>query len=313
MGWEQIFKLRQGSALTVDALEVGGRTVPLLVVRNPRARRYLLRLRPDGKARVTIPRGGDETDALAFANRNAEWLKTQLERLATQPQTPAAWRLGTEIWLRGERVRIMAAEDCEIYSLSPDVRHLGPGAEDDVCAPHLIRPAAELTPSRPLARPEGLSTRRTPSAVSQTAEVSPEQRRETGRRGRIVVGSERIAVANVDADLRPEVERHLWRCAKMELPRRVQELSAQHGISVSRVSVRNQRSRWGSCSRRGTISLNWRLIQTPDRVRDYIILHELAHRRHMNHSARFWQEVDLLCPNYLEAERWLKEHGKLMR
>jgi predicted metal-dependent hydrolase len=91
------------------------------------------------------------------------------------------------------------------------------------------------------------------------------------------------------------------------------ELAALHGIEVGRVSVRNQRSRWGSCSRRGTISLNWRLIQTPERVRDYIILHELAHRRHMNHSPRFWQEVEWLCPDYLEAERWIKRHGRWLR
>lgn len=69
----------------------------------------------------------------------------------------------------------------------------------------------------------------------------------------------------------------------------------------------------GSCSRRGTVSLNWRLIQTPSFVRDYIILHELAHRRHMNHSNKFWQEVKRLCPDYLLAERWLKQNAKLLR
>jgi predicted metal-dependent hydrolase len=69
--------------------------------------------------------------------------------------------------------------------------------------------------------------------------------------------------------------------ATRELPLRVMELAVKHDINVSRVTVRNQKSRWGSCSRRGTVSLNWRLIQTPSFVRDYIILHELAHRRHM--------------------------------
>jgi len=76
---------------------------------------------------------------------------------------------------------------------------------------------------------------------------------------------------------------------------------------VKRVTVRGQRTRWGSCSRRGTISLNWRLIQTPEDVRDYIILHELAHLRQMNHSDRFWREVERLCPDYRSAERWLKQ------
>ena len=84
-------------------------------------------------------------------------------------------------------------------------------------------------------------------------------------------------------------------------------------MAVGRVSVRNQRSRWGSCARTGTISLNWRLIQTPDSVRDYIVLHELMHVRQMNHSARFWREVAAVCPAYEEAERWIKLHSALLR
>jgi predicted metal-dependent hydrolase len=78
------------------------------------------------------------------------------------------------------------------------------------------------------------------------------------------------------------------------------------------VTVRNQRSRWGSCSRRGTISLNWRLVQTPLFVRDYLVLHELAHLKEMNHSRRFWSEVARLCPDFPEAERWLKQHSRLL-
>ncbi len=86
-----------------------------------------------------------------------------------------------------------------------------------------------------------------------------------------------------------------------------------YNVAIHRVSVRNQRSRWGSCSARGTISLNWRLIQTPPFVRDYIILHELMHRREMNHSKRFWAHVELVYPEWREAERWLKENAKLLR
>jgi predicted metal-dependent hydrolase len=84
-------------------------------------------------------------------------------------------------------------------------------------------------------------------------------------------------------------------------------------VPVRRISIRNQRSRWGSCSRRGTISLNWRLIQAPPAVRDYLILHELAHFREMNHSQRFWREVARLCPQFAEAERWLNQHSDLLR
>jgi predicted metal-dependent hydrolase len=119
-----------------------------------------------------------------------------------------------------------------------------------------------------------------------------------------------IAADRDDADLRPTVETHLRRLAAAELPPRVMEYAAMHQLLVRRVQVRAQRSRWGSCSRRGTISLNWRLIQTPPFVRDYIILHELMHLREMNHSARFWREVESVCPCFDEAERWLKKCGR---
>jgi predicted metal-dependent hydrolase len=110
-------------------------------------------------------------------------------------------------------------------------------------------------------------------------------------------------------DLRPVVECYLFCLARCELPPRVVELARQHNALVRRISVRNQRRRWGSCSQRGTISLNWRLVQTPEFVRDYIILHELMHLREMNHSARFWQHVQSACPAYLEAEAWLKTNS----
>ena len=127
------------------------------------------------------------------------------------------------------------------------------------------------------------------------------------------LGSERIGVADLTADLRPIIEAHLRQLAGRELSARVLELAALHQCVVERVSVRNQRSRWGSCSRRGTISLNWRLVQVPVFVRDYLILHELMHLRHMNHSRRFWQEVARVCPDWLEAERWLKRNSDLLR
>ncbi len=112
------------------------------------------------------------------------------------------------------------------------------------------------------------------------------------------------------AELRPAVEGGLYRLARRELPGHVNNFVAATGIEIAGVSVRNQRTRWGSCSRRGLICLNWRLIQTPDFVRDYIILHELAHRRHLNHSTRFWDEVERLCPEWMAAEAWIREHGR---
>ena len=131
--------------------------------------------------------------------------------------------------------------------------------------------------------------------------------------GSIRFSTEQINVSEAQTDLRPAIQKHLHNLASEELPPRVKELAALHGINVTRVTVRNQKSRWGSCSRCGTISLNWRLIQTPELVSDYIILHELAHRRQMNHSEKFWLEVARLFPDYLRAERWLKQHSSLLR
>jgi predicted metal-dependent hydrolase len=112
--------------------------------------------------------------------------------------------------------------------------------------------------------------------------------------------------------LRPLIERWYRRKAALELPAMLMGLARSHGISVTRVSVRDQRSRWGACSSRGTITLNWRLIQAPDFVREYVLLHELMHRRELNHSRRFWRLVAACCPRHLEARRWLKREGKLL-
>jgi predicted metal-dependent hydrolase len=94
--------------------------------------------------------------------------------------------------------------------------------------------------------------------------------------------------------------------AKCLLPGRLLELAACHGLSVSRVSIRNQKSRWGSCSRTAHICLNWRLILMPDFVRDYVMIHELMHLKRMDHSRRFWKLVAAACPGYEDARRWLR-------
>ena len=228
-----------------EFVEVGGRRLPLVLVRHPRARRYLLRLNPDGAARVTIPRGGSATEARRFAERSKGWLEQALQRQAARPVRSRLWPVGTPFLFRGASV--------------------------------VIEMAAGVT---------GNAVR---------------------------FGSEVVTVANGVTDFRPAIEKHLWKLASQELPTRVHAYAAQHQVRIERVSVRNQKSRWGSCSRRGTISLNWRLIQTPPHVQDYIILHELMHLRQMNHSARFWREVKSVCPDYEIAERWLKQQASLLR
>jgi predicted metal-dependent hydrolase len=104
----------------------------------------------------------------------------------------------------------------------------------------------------------------------------------------------------------PVEERAFRARAKRELPRRLMELAAQHGLTVTRVSVRNQRWRWGSCARSGHICLNWRLVQMPDTVRDYVMLHELMHLKRMDHSPKFWKLVAKACPDYQAARAYLR-------
>jgi len=133
-----------------------------------------------------------------------------------------------------------------------------------------------------------------------------------GVRPQVCLASDVFRVPSFDGDLRPTLEAHFLRRGKIELPGRTWELSAITGVEVKQVTVRNQRSRWGSCSAGGTISLNWRLVQTPEFVRDYIIYHELMHLREMNHSARFWARVEEVCPGWREAELWIKRNGSLL-
>jgi len=128
----------------------------------------------------------------------------------------------------------------------------------------------------------------------------------------VCLAADVFRVARLEGDLRPTLEAHFLRRAKIELPARTWELAAVTGVEVKLVTVRNQRSRWGSCSANGTISLNWRLVQTPEFVRDYIIYHELMHLREMNHSERFWARVEEVCPGWRDAEAWIKRNGALV-
>jgi len=123
-----------------------------------------------------------------------------------------------------------------------------------------------------------------------------------------------IARQRLTQQSRPAVvhpnEPELRKRAAKELPLQLLSLAAAHGVTVTRISIRNQRSRWGACSSRGSITLNWRLILVPDHVRDYVMIHELMHRRELNHSKRFWRHVAAACPRHLDARKWLLTEGQ---
>ena len=97
--------------------------------------------------------------------------------------------------------------------------------------------------------------------------------------------------------------------ARYRIPPRVQYYAEQMGLHYSRITVRRQKSRWGSCSGRGNLSFNCLLMLTPPEIRDYVVVHELCHLKEMNHSARFWAEVSAVLPDYEAQRHWLREHG----
>ena len=101
--------------------------------------------------------------------------------------------------------------------------------------------------------------------------------------------------------------------AAVELPARLRELAERHGLAVARISIRSQRTRWGSCGPDGHISLNWRLVLMPDWVRDYVLIHELMHLRRLDHSPAYWRHVEAACPDYRLARRWLRLNGPSLR
>lgn len=93
------------------------------------------------------------------------------------------------------------------------------------------------------------------------------------------------------------------------IPRQVAHFAPKVGVTYGRISIGNQRSRWGSCSSQGNLNFNCLLMLAPPEVLDYVVVHELCHRKEMNHSKRFWDEVQKILPNYDAQRQWLKENG----
>jgi predicted metal-dependent hydrolase len=211
-------------------------------VRVRRARRYILRVRPDGTLRVTVPRGGSRREAEQFVRKHQRWIHKERDRVQVE-HAPREWNDGSELLLRGEIVRISV----------------------------------------------------------------------DGGQGEIVVsyGDRQVSVTE-PRDIRVVVEEDLKELAKAEIVPRLWELGARHDLRPGAVSIRNQRSRWGSCARNGNIALNFRLVQMPEHVRDYVLLHELMHIKQQNHSRRFWKLLESVCPYFRDAERWLRTTGRTL-
>jgi predicted metal-dependent hydrolase len=211
-------------------------------VRMRKARRYIMRVRPDGTLRITIPRSGSKAEAMAFMARHLAWIAKERARVQNE-QSPVCWTAGTAVCLDGVSHQIVVVHKAD-----------GPVA---------------------------------------------------------CYGGRCVRVRDVE-NLRPDIEADLRILARERLVPRLTELARVHGLEFTRVTIRAQRSRWGSCSRAGAIALNFRLIQMPAFVRDYVLIHELMHLRQQNHGPRFWALVERACPNYREAERWLRRSGRAL-
>lgn len=104
--------------------------------------------------------------------------------------------------------------------------------------------------------------------------------------------------------------RALGRQALEQLPPRIARFAGQMGVSYGKITVRHQKTRWGSCSGKGNLSFNCLLMLCPPAVQDYVIVHELCHRKEMNHSRAFWSGVERILPDYRQRKVWLKQEGQ---
>lgn len=97
--------------------------------------------------------------------------------------------------------------------------------------------------------------------------------------------------------------------ALQDIPKRVKYYAEKMSLSVGRITIRNQKTRWGSCSSKGNLNFNCLLMLCPEKIRDYVVVHELCHMYEMNHSSAFWTRVEHIMPDYRSCRKWLKDNG----
>ena len=132
------------------------------------------------------------------------------------------------------------------------------------------------------------------------------------RTGRVDADAYRLTLPNPDSDpdVRAAIRSTLSAMALRRIRERLEYYAPRIGCSPGRVAIRDQKSRWGSCSRKGNLNFNWKLIMAPPQALDYVVIHELCHMRQFNHSPRFWALVEGQMPDYDVWKKWLKAHAE---
>lgn len=122
-----------------------------------------------------------------------------------------------------------------------------------------------------------------------------------------------VILSEQEEKQRNALEKRYRNAAKDYIPKRVEYYHQFTGGHYEKITIRDQKTRWGSCSSTGTLSFSFRLMLAPPRVLDYVVVHELCHLTHMNHSKEFWNMVENILPDYKEHRKWLKENGHTLK
>ena len=154
-------------------------------------------------------------------------------------------------------------------------------------------------------RPDGTLLVRAPKRMSDRAVRDFVAGKEGWIRSKLAKYEARPPLAQLTAEELSQLKQR----AKEYLPGRVALYAPRVGVTWEKITIRAQRSRWGSCSRQGNLNFNCLLMLAPSEIRDYVVIHELCHRKYLNHSAQFWAEMERYCPDYRIRRKWLKDNG----
>ena len=172
----------------------------------------------------------------------------------------------------------------------------------------ILRKLAEYGQAHILSHEKGIKSGDTIPYLGRDLEVVTEQAH--GKADNVKLEQRRLVVSLGSQRSKVNLALEWWYREQAEklIRKRADELCARLGVKYGRLTIRGVKTRWGSCSHKGNLNFNWKLIMAPEPVVEYVIIHELAHLKEMNHAKRFWELVAELCPGWRDHRRWLKSH-----